>query len=105
MGGINVCDKWLKFEGFVEEMGLRPPKFTLDRIDNDKGYFKENCRWVTQKKQANNTSRNVNITYNGETHTVSEWAEKLNISRSTLNNRLFRSKWTIEKSLTRRVIK
>ena len=103
--GIKVCDKWLKFECFIEEMGLRPPSFTLDRIDNNKGYYKENCRWVNQKMQANNTSKNVNITYNGETHTVSEWAEKLNISRSTLNNRLFRSKWTIEKSLTRRVNK
>ena len=101
--GITVCDKWLSFEGFIEEMGLRPPKFTLDRIDYNKGYYKENCRWISMKRQANNTSKNVNITYNGETHTVSEWAEKLHINRNTLNNRLFRSKWSVKDAFTKEV--
>lgn len=44
--GITVCDRWLLFKNFIEDMGEKPYKYYLDRIDNDKGYFKDNCRWV-----------------------------------------------------------
>lgn len=103
--GISVCDRWLKFENFIEDIGLRPPRFTLDRIDNDKGYFKENCRWISQKRQSNNTSRNVKITYDGETHSLSEWAEKLHIHKGTLRNRIFRSQWPVEKAFFKEVLR
>jgi len=53
--GITVCERWRKFKNFFEDMGERPGKLQLDRIDNDKGYFKENCRWITSK--ANNQNR------------------------------------------------
>ena len=52
--GITVCDKWLTFEGFYEDMGVRPDKLSLERKYNNTGYCKENCEWADGIKQANN---------------------------------------------------
>lgn len=52
--GIKYCARWNKFKGFLEDMGLRPGNLTLDRIDNEKGYSKKNCRWATREVQGLN---------------------------------------------------
>jgi hypothetical protein len=96
--GIDVSDEWLcSYEQFLQDMGRRPSKnHSIERINNDKGYSKDNCKWATTKEQANNKRNNHLITYNGETLNVTQWSEKLNLAYGSL---LYRSNsgWTAEK--------
>lgn len=64
--GITYCNRWDNYINFLTDMGERPLGTSLDRIDNNKGYCKENCRWATPKEQAINTSRNVFYNIFGE---------------------------------------
>lgn len=73
---------------------------TLERCDNNQGYNPSNCKWIPKSEQSMNRSTNHYITYNGETHTLTDWANKLGLSRSTLSNRLNTAKWSIEKAFT-----
>ena len=104
--GIYVCNEWKNnFEVFYNwaiKSGYAEDK-TIDRIDNDGPYSPDNCRWTTFKVQANNTRKNVLITFNGETHTEAEWCNKLGIGRATLCYRLKR--YSVEEALTAPVVK
>lgn len=83
--GITVCEAWKDFEIFKEEIGNRPTlKHSVDRIDNNKGYYKENCRWATHIEQGRNRSNNRIIEYNNEKKCATEWAEILNVKSYTL---------------------
>lgn len=81
---------WIEsFENFLKDMGDRPSlDYSLDRIDNSKGYFKENCRWATRKTQMNNRGVNHVIGYDGVEMTVAEWAESLGIPYTTFSARV-----------------
>ena len=93
--GIIVCDEWKNdfnaFQKWAESAGYRPDakrgECTIDRIDNNKGYCPENCRWVNNQTQANNKSNNIILTYNGKSQTVSQWARELNVDSETLRHR------------------
>jgi hypothetical protein len=71
---VFICEKWLRFEGFYEDMGDRPEGWSIDRIDNSLGYFKENCKWSNKFEQARNKRNNKNLTARGETKCLNEWA-------------------------------
>lgn len=114
--GITVCDEWLDkerviiayrnnttkgylaFKKWALENGYKDD-FTLDRIDNNKGYSPTNCRWTTVKEQNNNTRHNHFITYKGETKTLQQWCEIYNLNKSTVRNRLEYG-WSVEKAIT-----
>ena len=97
--GITYCEEWEDFEPFYEWAMSHGYKdgLTLDRINNDKGYSPDNCRWTTIKEQQNNTRRNRLITYNGRTQTLTQWAEEKGIKYQTLDYRL--KNWNIEKAM------
>jgi hypothetical protein len=98
--GLTVAPEWNDFAVFLRDMGQRPsPKHQLDRIDNEKGYSKENCRWATAQQNHNNTRSNRLIEYQGATKTIAEWADELGIIYPTLRNRLNRG-WPVERALT-----
>lgn len=102
--GITVCDRWLNsFKNFYEDMGDKSFKnLSIERIDNEKGYSKENCYWATSIEQNNNKRSSVFITYNGETHTIAEWSRTTKISYGTLKNRIYNN-WSLEDALTKPV--
>lgn len=89
--GITVCVRWQKFENFYADMF---PTYTegksIDRINNDKGYSQQNCRWATMKEQINNRRNTRFITHNGETKSVSEWASLHGLAVSVLGQRFKR---------------
>lgn len=101
--GIKICDEWLNDPDSFCKWALSngyQKGLTIDRIDNNKDYSPDNCQWIPLKEQMSNQSTNVFVEYNGERHTISQWAEKLGIERTTLHNRLKYYGWSVEKALT-----
>jgi hypothetical protein len=97
--GIKVCNEWVNFETFLSDMGERPEKHYLERIDNNKGYSPHNCKWATRLEQNSNTRANYFVVYNGEKLTQAEFSRKIKLNQSTVSYRL-RAGWTIEEIVT-----
>jgi hypothetical protein len=97
--GITVCDRWLKFENFHADMGPRPsPKHSIDRIKNEQGYNKDNCRWALDVIQANNRRDNRMLEYKGKKQSLALWAREIGINYDTLKSRINRG-WSFEKAI------
>lgn len=94
--GIKVCNRWMNdFSLFAKDMGDRPsPKHTLERINNNKGYYKSNCKWATVKEQSLNRRSNISIQYKSVTYTALEFSEKIGITLNSLYQRLQKG-WSI----------
>lgn len=99
--GITVCERWMKFENFIQDIGPRPTsKHSLDRIDTHQGYELENCRWADQMQQAQ-TRTNVRKIYAfGETMTAAMWERKTGITAMTIRNRIDAG-WMPEDAVTK----
>ena len=100
--GVTICKEWsddyIAFRSWAEANGY-DDSLTLDRIDVNGNYQPDNCRWVTQKEQCNNTRCNIFLEYDGQTHTVKQWSELLGIKYGTLISRIHRG-WSAERALT-----
>jgi hypothetical protein len=99
--GITICERWqASFAAFLADMGPRPsPQHSIDRVNNDGNYEPGNCRWALRVQQLNNHRRSHRITFNGETHTVAEWARLVNIPVNHLAARLGRLGWSPDRAL------
>ena len=94
--GIKVCDRWFNsFVNFLEDMGERPNNKTLDRIDTNDNYNKQNCKWSSAKEQAQN--RTNNIKYKGECADTA--SKRLGGSRALVSDRI-RAGWSVESAFT-----
>lgn len=101
--GIKVCDRWKKsFVDFLEDMGERPVGMSIERIDNNKGYTPNNCKWATIKEQNRNYSRNHLITLNGETKCLIEWVEERGLKYNTILYRILRG-WSPKRALETKI--
>lgn len=87
---ISICKEWNDFNVFFSDMGIRPKGKTLDRIDNTKGYSKENCRWATSLEQMNNRSNTVFVVVNNEKLSLNDACRKYNVGISCARHRLNR---------------
>lgn len=97
--GITVCEEWKKSRASFFEWAVQngyKEGLQIDRINNDGNYEPSNCRWVTNIENCNNTSRNIFLEYNGERHTLSEWARIRSIPVSTLYTRYHTGKTPAE---------
>jgi hypothetical protein len=97
--GIIVCERWHTFENFFADMGECPSdKDSIDRIDNDGIYYKENCRWATQIEQCNNRRPRKYVTYNGRQRSLASLAKEHGLDYHTVQTRVDRH-WTLERAL------
>ena len=103
--GIQVCDEWLydldAFYYWALDNGY-DDHLTIDRIDSNRDYEPENCRWSSMKEQDNNRTNSIFLEHNGVTHTIPEWSEILGIEQYVIRNRLNRG-WSIDDALNRKV--
>lgn len=90
--GIKVPPNWMAYEGFLADMGTRPDGTTLERKDGARSYSKDNCCWASRLVQARNRSYTLDLTFNGKTQKVWEWATELRIRPQGIHFRLWRYK-------------
>lgn len=95
--GIKVCSKWDSFSAFLNDMGERPFKgMSIERIDSNKDYSPENCKWATRVEQNRNKKNNMCLTYNGVTKPIIEWESIINIKYTTIRKRINLG-WDVER--------
>jgi len=100
--GIKMCDEWLNsFETFAEwalSNGYKDD-LTIERIDNEKDYSPDNCKWISLGEQANNRRSNIAITYKGETRNLSEWCKIYGKDYRFVHNRMRKLGWDFERAI------
>lgn len=100
--GITICAEWVSDYAAFREWALSngyADNLSIDRIDNDKGYSPDNCRWVDMKRQNNNRRSNHLITYKGETKSIADFCDEKGLNFQTIYARIVHRGWSVEKAL------
>lgn len=103
--GIEVCDRWKDFRNFSADMSPKPKGTSIDRIDNDKGYFLENCRWADNQTQASNKRNNNYAIVKGSKVTLSQVARENNMCFATLHDRIYKTGMTLSQAIEKPIMK
>jgi hypothetical protein len=99
--GIGVCARWqFSFENFLADMGPRPPRTSIDRIDVNGNYDPSNCRWADAKTQQRNRRNNHLVTAFGKTQCLSDWGDETGVPRRVISERLRKLGWSAERAIT-----
>lgn len=98
--GITLCERWLSFENFLEDMGEPARRQSIDRIDNNGSYEPDNCRWADRRTQSNNRRDNLIVEALGQRKTVNEWAAQTGLKASTIRRRIKGLGWSEERAVT-----
>lgn len=102
--GITVCERWMEFGNFCEDMGERPQDMTLGRIDNNGGYEPGNCRWETKKQQERNSRNNRLVNFNGKMVPIIVVSEQTGVPYRTLRSRIVRLKWDLQSAISKPIL-
>lgn len=99
--GIKVCDRWKNsFALFIQDMGYKPsPKHSIERIDVNKDYSPENCKWILLSEQNKNKRKSNNITFNNKTMALPDWCKELNLSYGMMRHRIYDLKIPFDKAI------
>lgn len=99
--GISVCERWSSFEDFAADVGEPPAAhYSLDRINNERGYEPGNVRWATARQQSRNRRGLIAVEYDGRTMCLTEACEAVGLGLHTVYTRMFRHGWSAERALT-----
>ena len=90
--GIFIAPSWFEYDSFLADMGERPDELTLERVLSDGWYTKSNCCWASRLAQARNREYTLDLTFDGRTMKVWDWADKLHMSAMAIHHRLWRYK-------------
>lgn len=98
--GIRVCDRWLEFAAFFQDMGPRPPGMTLERKDVNGNYEPKNCIWLSKPEQHNNRRNTIRVRLGGEEMALSVACKRLGISYARTRDRMKALGWSFEKAIS-----
>ena len=108
-GGRGIKCLWLTFDDFKRDMyssfqehaaNHGSSNTTLDRINNNGDYCKDNCRWATRQQQGQKSRRTLKITWNGRTQNLRQWAKELNVNYQSIQGRIHDYAWSVERAFT-----
>lgn len=88
--GIKVCERWMSFDNFLQDMGIKPNGLSIERIDNSKGYEPGNCKWATTYEQSNNKRNNVIVEISHEQKTCGQLSKESGVKYELIRQRIKR---------------
>lgn len=98
--GITICERWMDFKNFLNDMGRKPShKHTIERINNNGNYEPSNCKWATAAEQNRNKRNCISFEFMGRRQLIADWSKELGYDRTLIIDRLGRG-WSVEKALS-----